>query len=185
MTDLATKPEGITSLESYAQGWDEAWYPSGPRNFAKRARAAGWDVRIGFSRGSIPGAKEDTWETRDIIGVWLNGYGKRAGAFWERNPDAEFSARKLEAGNIKPGEVPSGMQWSSTGGLIMIGPKTAFPYANLTEMDEWVSLRGAVLPSWYEAISCWVRAHEMHAAWKAKHKAEMAARAKEKAAQAR
>jgi hypothetical protein len=178
------KPE-ITSVESYSQGWDEEWYPAGPRGFAKRARAAGWDVRIGFSRGSIPGARADTWVVRDAIGVWLNGYGRRAVVVWTRNPEAEFSARKLEAGTIKPGEIPSGMRWSSTGGLIMIGKYRAFPYANLTDMEEWVALRGAVLPAWYEAIRSWVLAHEEHAARKAKAKAEAEARAKEKAAMAR
>jgi len=174
----------ITSLESYAMGWDESWYPLGPRSFAKRARAAGWEVRIGFSRGKVPGQAADSWETRDMIGVWLNGFGRRAVALWERNPYAEFSARKLEAG-IKPGEVPSGMAWSSKGGQIMLGQGRAFPYANLADMDEWVAVQARVLPSWYEAIQAWVQGHEEHTKRKAKAKAVKEAGTREEEARAR
>lgn len=157
--EWAAQPEPIiTSIET-CESWEEAWYPSGPRGLANAARDAGWEARIGFSRGYVPGAKADTYEVRDIIGVWFNGYGKRAVATWERNPEAEFSARKLEAG-VKPGEIPSGMQWSTSGTAIMVGKGRSWPYANLTDLKEWVELRGAVLPSWYEHIQAWVQAHE-------------------------
>lgn len=166
----------VTSTWTH-ENWEEEWYPSGPRAFAKRARAAGWDVRVGFSRGSIPGAKKDTYATRDMIGVWLDGFGKRAGVFWERNPDAEFSAKKLEAGP-KPGEIPSGMNWTTKGGSIRFGPGMSFPYPNLTQMDEWVALQGAVLPGWYEGIKTKVleaeAAAKARADAKAKHDREWA-----------
>lgn len=174
----------ITSRETY-RTWDYAWYPSGPRGFLRRAEAAGWDVRMGFSRGYIPGAKADTWDMRDMIGVWVNGYGRRAAAFWSRNPDAEFSARKLEAGNIKPGEIPSGMTWKASGTTIRISERESWTYASLADLDEWVALHGAVLPSWYKVRSDWVQAHEMHSAFKARERAKALARANEKAAQAR
>lgn len=139
----------VTSTWTW-ENWEEEWYPASPRAFAKKARAAGWDVRMGFSRGSIEGRKANTYATRDMIGVWLDGFGRRAVVIWERNPDAQFTAKKLEAG-IKPGEIPSGMAWKPNGGSIRMGKGMAFPYPNLTEMEEWVALRGAVLPSWYEA----------------------------------
>lgn len=166
--DVQAQPEPeITSIQTY-ESWDEAWYPSGPRGFAKAARAAGWEARIGFSRGPVPGQAADTWETRDIIGVWVNGYGKRAVATWERNPNAEFSAKKLEAGNIKPGEIPSGMAWSSSGTAIRLAGGMSWGYANLTDLKEWVALKGAVLPSWYTMIQAWVQAHEERDVRKAK-----------------
>jgi hypothetical protein len=142
-------PPIVTSTWTH-ENWEEEWYPAPARTFAKRAREAGWDVRVGFSRGYIPGRAANTYAVRDIIGVWLDGFGKRAVVTWERNPEAEFTAKKLEAG-IKPGEVPSGMKWSPSGGAIMIGKGMAFPHPNLTEMTEWVALQGSVLPSWYEA----------------------------------
>jgi hypothetical protein len=164
------QPEPIISSNETYESWDEAWYPSGPRSLAKAAREAGWEARIGFSRGYVPGQSKDSWEVRDIIGVWLNGYGRRAVATWERNPEAEFSAKKLEAGNIKPGEIPSGMAWSSSGTAIMVAKGRSWPYANLTDLKEWVALHGAVLPSWYTMIQAWVQAHEERDVRKAKDK---------------
>jgi hypothetical protein len=163
--DQAALPPVITSTQT-STSWDEKWYPSGPRALASLARETGWDVRMSFSRGYVPGAKEEVFHLRDIIGVWVDGHGRRAGAFWERNPEAQFSARKLDAG-VKDGEVPSGMAWSTAGTLIYMGKSRAFPYANLTDFKEWVSLRGKVLPSWYEFIQSWVLAHEENARRKA------------------
>jgi len=157
----------ISSLDTWP-AWDEAWYPVGPRGLAKAARAAGWEARIGFARGPVPGQAKDSWEIRDTIGVWMDGFGKRAAGMWERNPDAEFSAKKLEAGNIKPGEIPSGMQWSTAGTAILLGKGMSWGYANLTDLKEWLALQGAVLPSWYTMIQAWVQAHEERDARKAK-----------------
>lgn len=42
--------------------------------YAGHARAAGWAVRIGFSRAG----------GRDTIGLWLDGYGHRGAVFWAR-----------------------------------------------------------------------------------------------------
>lgn len=172
----------ITSEETW-RTWEESWYPSGPRTFAKRARAAGWEARIGFSRGSVPGQALDSWEVRDMIGVWIDGYGRRAGAFWERNPEAEFTAKKLDKG-IKPGELPSGMIWSASGTLIMLGGGMAFPYCNLTKLDEWVALKGTVLPTWYEGIRDAVVKAEADAKARAKAKDEAEKQTKADAAHA-
>lgn len=172
-------PPIITSIETW-ETWEEAWFPSSPRSFAKAARAEGWEARIGFSRGYVQVSK-DSWEIRDVIGVWLDGYGRRAVAYWERNPEAEFSARKLEAG-IKPGEVPSGQQWKTSGTAIMSGKGRSFGYANVTELKEWLALHGAALPSWYEAIKTKVQTAEAEAERKSKAKAKAGADALEQAA---
>lgn len=158
MRDLETW--GISSRETWPE-WDEAWYPAGPRALAKAARSAGWEARIGFSRGHTDGG------VRDIIGVWLDGFGRRAAAFWERNPDAEFSARKLEAG-VKDGEIPSGAQWSSSGTMVMAGKGMSWGYANLTDFREWLALQGNVPPEWYTNVQSWVQAHAERDARKTK-----------------
>lgn len=165
--DEAQPEPEFTSLQAYDLIPEEC-YPSSMRSLAKAARASGWEARIGFSRGPVPGAKAGTWQTRDMIGVWVDGFGKRAVALWERNPDAEFSAKKLEAGNIKPGEIPSGMQWSTAGTSILLGRGMSWGYANLTDFKEWLALQGAVLPGWYEIIQAWVLAHEERDTRKAK-----------------
>lgn len=146
---------GITSLET--RDWPEEWYPSGPRAFAKRARGAGWDARMAFSRGRVPAAKTDEWDVRDMIGVWLDGYGQRLAAFWERNPEAQFSAKKLDAG-VKAGEIPSGMVWAVSWTAVFLGPGIAFPYPNLTELDEMVAAKGDVGPEWWAYVEHRVRA---------------------------
>jgi hypothetical protein len=125
---------------------------------------------MGFSRGFVPHGS-DEYEMRDIIGVWVDGYGRRGCALWTRNPEAQFSARKLESG-VQPGEIPTGMKWSTSGALIMLGKGMAFPYANLTQINEWVALRGAVLPGWYEDIKAKALAAEAESRAKAKAKVE-------------
>jgi hypothetical protein len=34
----------------------------------------------------------------------------------------------------------------------MLGGGMAFPYCNLTKLDEWAALKGTVLPTWYEDV---------------------------------
>src|SRR3954470_17110617 len=75
-------PEPITTSRDTYASWDEAWYPRGPRMFLKLARDNGWDGRMGFSRGHVPAGK-DKHEIRDMIGVYVDGYGRRGAAFWE------------------------------------------------------------------------------------------------------
>jgi hypothetical protein len=135
----------ISSTETYAQGWDQ--WPLGVRQLVAYAERYGWSVRTGFSRGQIPGQKTDSWVTRDMIGVWLDGYGHRAVAWWERNPDARFTAKKLDTG-IKAGEIPSGLKWTSSATAIWQHGRRpgapCYPYANLTEIREWLEVCGMV-----------------------------------------
>lgn len=181
---MTAPPPVITTRETWP-AWDEAWYPSGPRAFAKRTRSAGWLARIAFSRGYVPGQAQDTYVVRDIIGVWVDGYGRRAVAFWERNPEAEFSVKKQDSGTIKSGEIPSGMAWSSVGTAIILGAGVSYTYAGLKDLDAWVEVHGNVDPSWYVMIQAWVLAHEEHARRKAKTKASNEAQEREDAARAR
>jgi hypothetical protein len=147
---VSAPPPIITNLET-TSAWDEKWYPSGPRSLAALARTHGWDVRMGFSRGYVPGAREGTYELRDTIGVWMDGYGRRAAAFWERNPDAQFSARKLETG-VEYGEIPSGMTCKASHTTIYVQGGGVFSYASLSDLKEWITARGEVRPFWCESV---------------------------------
>lgn len=164
-----TTPEPIITTQE-THGWPWEWYPAGPRAAAKLAKECGWDVIMAFSRGYVPGPGE-SWVLRDMIGVWVDGYRHRAVAIWERNPEAEFTAKKLESG-IKPGEIPSGMQWSISSTLIMIGSGASFPYASLTDFRDWISRKADVDAEWYLDIRS--AALEKERAAKAKTKASPA-----------
>ena len=154
--------------------WPEDVFPSAARSFAKLARAAGWEVRIGFNRGYVPAQAADTWEVRDGVSVWLNGYGKRAVGAWERNPNAQFTQAKLDAG-VKPGEEPSGRKWKFTHGTEILGRGESFPWMGSDQLKEWAKLQGNVLPSWYAKV------REEHFAKLAKTKAAQAAKTKAEA----
>ncbi len=151
--------------------WPEDVFPSAARSFAKLARAAGWEVRIGFNRGYVPAQAAGRWEVRDGVSVWLNGYGRRAMAAWERNPNAQFTQAKLDKG-VKPGEVPSGRKWTFTNGTVILGKGQSFPWMDSDRTKEWAKVRGGVDPSWY------VEVREAHFAKLAKTKAAQAAKTK-------
>ena len=120
-------PPEITSTQTYEDGWDQ--WPTGPRSLAEFARKHGWMARIGFSRGSVPGRAEGTWQTADIIGVWMDGFGRRGVAYWSRRPDSETA---------------SAQQWSVDATAIWETLGMPFPYANLTEIKHWISAHGDV-----------------------------------------
>lgn len=79
-------PPVTTAAETYAAGW--CWWPSPVLTLEKRARLAGYEVRIGFARGYKPGRKKGTWELWDTIGAWCRRPDKPLVVFtWERSPD--------------------------------------------------------------------------------------------------
>lgn len=177
---MSAPPPVITTLDT-VDVWPAEWYPRSPRAFLAVALEAGWSAKMAFCRGYVAGQKADTWDLRDQIAVWLDGYGKRAVMIWERNPDAEFTAKKLDTG-IKLGEIPSGYKWSPKGGSIMLGKGMSFPWLNSTQMTEWTKLRGDVLPSWYEGIKNSYFKTQAEAAERNKARAESERKAKEEAA---
>lgn len=122
----------IDSCTTYAQGWDQ--WPLGVRQMIAMAETHGWSVRTGFSRGEIPGRKRNTMAMRDMIGVWIQGYGHRAAAWWERNPEADTDA---------------GYAWKASGTAIWPGGRPTmdtpcFPYANVADFKEWLTMRGTM-----------------------------------------
>lgn len=134
-TDAPPVPQ-YTSLDTW-QWWQ--WWTKGALSLAARAEGCEWQVRIGFSRTV----------SKDVIGVWVDGYGLRGAAFWTRNPDAKFTQAKLDKG-IASGEIPSGVNWKADGTLIYGIISTPWPYASHTEFGEWIDARGDMPVEWYE-----------------------------------
>lgn len=117
--DPVAPPPIVDSVWTH-EHWPEEWFPNAVQMFARRARGAGLEARVGFSRGWVPGRAAGTFVIRDLIGCWVNGRGGRLVMLWERDPEAPFSARKLEKG-VAPGEIPSGQMWKCKGGHVVNG----------------------------------------------------------------
>ena len=132
----AAAPPPIVDSAWTHEHWPEEWFPSMVQAFARRARAAGLEARVGFSRGWVPGRAAGTFVIRDLIGCWVNGRGGRLVMLWERDPDAPFSARKLEKG-VEPGEIPSGQMWKCKGGHVVNG------LAGMSQAEVSVWMEGA------------------------------------------
>jgi hypothetical protein len=80
-------PSIITSLETYAQGWDQ--WPTAVTRAEKWMRKAGYsEVRIGFCRYYKRVRFTNKWTMEDSIGVYGRGMlVPRAAFFWYRLPD--------------------------------------------------------------------------------------------------
>lgn len=126
---MSAPPPEITSAQTYQAGWDQ--WPPGARGIIASAERAGWAVRTGFSRGSVPGRAQDTYKTGDLVGVWVDGYGRRGVAWWKRDPEGA-NAWTVDATAI----------WAAPGAI-------PFPYANLTEFRAWLVWQGDAPPSFF------------------------------------
>lgn len=143
---MRTPEPEVTSTQTYAAGWDQ--WPTGPRSLATYAQAHGWEVRIGWSRGSWPAQKQGTFKTVDLIGVWVDGHQCRGVAWWVRHPHSDAA---------------SAQSWTVDSTAIWVQPGAAFPYANLTEFKVWLKDKGAPSPAFYRAARDRVRAAEAKA----------------------
>lgn len=71
----------------------EVALPAGAATFVRQATSHGWEVRHRITRGPVPTTGKDNYVTAEIAGVWLHGYGFRAFATWERQPEGSASAQ--------------------------------------------------------------------------------------------
>jgi hypothetical protein len=102
--DTVCPPPVITAAETYAAGW--CWWPGSVLTLEKRAKLAGYEVRIGFARGYKPGRKKGTWVLLDTIGAWCHRDGKPRVVFtWERSPESENPAWKAARASFRAGSL--------------------------------------------------------------------------------
>jgi hypothetical protein len=103
----------------------------------KKAEAAGWEVRVGYSRAKRRAVKIGSYDLVETLGVWGEGHGWRFSAMYERKPEGAVSAQAWKWGSIS--------LWADG--------KFPFSYASVTDLKEWLAVRGSVLPSWFAAIA--------------------------------
>lgn len=80
----------ITAAQTYAAGWDQ--WPNMVTLVERKARKAGWDVRIGFSRGWKPGNGEHAEPVLiDVIGLCVARPGVAGSIMWSRLVDGSYA----------------------------------------------------------------------------------------------
>lgn len=77
----------VTSLDPVPEGL--VW-PTSMGGVQRKAEALGWEVRPGYSRGSVPGQARGTWKLREEACLWMRKAGQpRLALSWERMPDSQ------------------------------------------------------------------------------------------------
>lgn len=120
---------------------------------AKLAEAGGWEARIGYSRAVKRGQKTGSYRPIEVFGVWLGGghpSGWRASALYERFRDAKQEDTHYEDGSWRRTVEPVGKPgtWSWECRLFSVKGRHE---VSVTNLKEFMSVRGSVLPSWFEA----------------------------------
>jgi hypothetical protein len=109
-----------------------------PNAFAavkKKAEACGFEVRYGLSQSMKRKVLIGSYDALDTLGMWGAGNGWRFSAMYERKPEANNPDWK----------------WGSIS--LWAEGKFPFPYASVTDLKEWLAVRGSVVPGWFAAIT--------------------------------
>lgn len=111
--------------------------PADPRavaDLALRGRAAGWRVLVGYSRGFKRAQKIGTYTETETLGVWA---GSHPDTRWRWSAMYE---RKAGTGT-----------WTWTR-ITIWRDANHFTDASVTDLKDFIEVRGSVLPSWFKAI---------------------------------
>lgn len=133
------KPE-VTSLDPRPA--DAPAEPKAVLDLARLARGAGFEARIGYSRGPVRAVKRGTYKRVQAFSVWgLHGAsGWRFVAVHQHSPDLKG-----------PWKWDSVALWLP-GSLVAPGLGTRFVDATVTDLKEWLGVSGNVGPAWFKAV---------------------------------
>ncbi len=82
-------------------GWPEGFpVPAGARALVKRAEAAGWEVRVGYSRPFRAGVRKGEWVKAHYVGVWARKGGRSIYGRWWAKADAEKLTWSWDKGSV-------------------------------------------------------------------------------------
>lgn len=107
--------------------------PQAVAKLGRAAREAGFEVRMGVARGWARAVKIGTYRHLDSVGVALLGHGWRVHAVYARTVGAKSWA------------------WRSIAIWGVTRPQR-FGYATITDLSQFVALRGNVGPAWFKSI---------------------------------
>lgn len=99
----APEPEWTTR-----DGWPGGFVPpGGAERLRKLAEAAGWEVRVGYSRPFRPGVRTGEWVKAHYVGVWARKGGRSIyGRWWSRVTDGKLSW-SWDGGTVNGWRAPS------------------------------------------------------------------------------
>lgn len=107
--------------------------PQAVAKLSKAAREAGFEVRVGLARGWARAVKIGTYRHLDSVGIALLGHGWRVHAVYARTVGGKTWA------------------WRSIAIWGVTRPQR-FGYATITDLGQFVALRGGVGPAWFKGI---------------------------------
>lgn len=129
--------------------------PKSVSDLAALAKAAGWEIRIGYSRALLRGTANSTYRMVETYGVWFGTdhvSGWRASAMYQRFADAgeirHFNGKTIEPDASTRKGKPGTWTWKAV--TIFSGFKRH--EVNVTDLKEFVTVRGSVLPTWFDTI---------------------------------
>lgn len=129
--------------------------PADPRSvtdLALRGRAAGWNVLVGYSRGFTRAQRVGEYKTVEVLGVWADAHpdtGYRWSAMYERTVGTKtWTWRRVTI-------------WHP-GGRALMGPGSSsyFADASVTDLKDFIEVRGSVPPSWFKGVHARVQEQE-------------------------
>jgi hypothetical protein len=116
----------------------------------KLAEVNGWQCRVGYSRAARRGVKLGTFRDMEAFTVWfsLDGTHRPFGAY-ERFVDARECRRWSVGGwdlETPAAGTPGAWAWRCN----IAG--TRFIHVTVSQLKEFIKVRGSVLPSWFDQI---------------------------------
>jgi hypothetical protein len=148
-------PPEVLSTDGVAQE-----VPRAVKGLQRAAESAGWVVRVGYSRSQERAVKVGTYKVTEAFGLYTDlAHGVRISAVYSRTVGAKIWTWRNTA--IWPIRVP--------------GMGSRFVDATVSDLQEFVAVRGSVLPAWFKGVHA--RVHD--AAARAKARAKTAGKPKE------
>lgn len=130
--------------------------PKSVADIAKLGKAAGWEVRVGYSRALLRGVSNSTYRRVEVFGAWFGtGHvsGWRAAAMYQRFTDAteihNYDGEKITPdASTRKGE-PGIWKWSA----VTIFSGFTRHAVSVTDLKQFMSVNGSVLPAWFDGIA--------------------------------
>jgi len=135
----ADPPPEVTTRDPRPEGVPEA--PSAVIKLQRAAEAAGWAVLVGYSRGPERAVRVGTYKITEAYGVHaavhpVNGW--------------RFVA--VHSHTVGSGSWKWRVSIRRPGQLIGPGLGAVFTHATITDLHEWLAVRGDVGAAWFKAV---------------------------------